>query len=179
VVGTYTVKPCQLELTGTVDVSTLALGCSSGTTLSGSLTVSGTWQADALGNVWDNTITEGVHEFRLPAACLEVPIVGSCGAIGTPLRHALGYTTAECVDNPERGGCTCTATFSQQGGMAEVSITPLGTGTYTTQGTTLTTSDRGLLRTYDHCVVDDGVVLSIPTPGKIGQVVGSIVLQKD
>jgi hypothetical protein len=179
VTGTYTVKACSLELTGAVDLSGLGLGCASGTTISGSLVVSGTWEADAEGTFWDNTTTQGVHEFKLPKACFDVAVTGSCASVGTPLRAALGYATAECVDDMERGGCVCTATIHQEGGMAEVSPHPIQTGSYTTEGTTLTTSISGVTRTYQHCALEDALELTIPTPGKIGQVAGSLLLQKE
>jgi hypothetical protein len=179
VTGTYTVKACSLELTGAVDLSGLGLGCASGTTLSGALVVSGTWEADAQGTFWDNTTTQGVHEFKLPKACFDVAVTGSCASVGTPLRAALGYATAECMDDMERGGCICTATIHQEGGMAEVSPDPIQTGSYTTQGTTLTTSISGVTRTFQHCALESALELTIPTPGKIGQVEGSLLLQRE
>jgi hypothetical protein len=178
VVGNWIVRECPLELTGPVDVSTLGLGCSSGRTVSGSLSVSGKWTVASSGEIIDTTTTRGVHEFTLPPACLEVQ-AGTCEPLAVPLERGLGYETVECVDNVERGGCICTGTFSQQGGLAEVSPIPLWMGTYTTQGTVLTTSDRGLVRSYDYCVRNDALILTLPAPGKLGQVTGSIVLSRE
>lgn len=177
VVGTWDVMDCPLALTGDVDLRAFGLGCASGKTVSGSLEVSGTWTADAAGNVFDNTTTKGIHELELPAACLEVPETSFCYEIEVPLTRAMGYDTVQCLDEPETGGCTCTGTFDQQGGLAAISTVPLQTGTYSAAGTTLTTSSQGIETTYGYCVLDDAMVLTLATPGPIGQVVGSIVLR--
>lgn len=178
VAGSWTVRDCPLELTGPVDVSDLGFGCSTGRTISSSLRVSGKWTADSAGKIVDTTTTRGVHEFTLPQACLDV-LVGNCESLAVPLENGLGYETVECVDNVERGGCLCAGTFNQEGGMAEISTIPFWMGTYTTQGNVLTTSDRGLLRSYDYCVYDDALVLTLPAPGKLGQVMGSIALSRE
>jgi hypothetical protein len=178
VVGTWTVMACPLELTGQVDVLALGLGCGSGTISSGALEVSGTWIADAMGNVWDDTTTRGAQKFELPAACLEVLLVTHCASIAAPLKRSLGYDTVECVDNPETGGCTCTGTFDQKGGLAAISSGPLEAGSYVVAGTTLTTGSGGNETTYGHCATDNVMVLTLPVPGSVGQVVGSIVLHK-
>jgi hypothetical protein len=176
VVGTWKVMDCPLTLTGPLDIRGFGLGCSFGTTLSGALEVSGTWMADAMGNVWDNTTTRGVHEFSLAAACLEVA-ASTCNDIGTPLRNTY-YDTAECIDAPT-GGCTCSGTFNQQGGLAVIAASPPQMGTYSVAGSSLTTSYGGTETTYEYCVMDDALVLTVPTQGSVGFVGGSIVLQKE
>lgn len=178
VVGTWDVVDCPLELTGQVDVTGFGLGCSTGTTLSGSLTVSGTWKADGTGNVRDDTLTQGSHQFELSAACLEVGIPG-CDAIARPLKNVFGYATVECLDNPDTGDCLCTGTFNQKGGLATFTSDPPLTARYTVADSTLTTVDRGVETTFEYCAMDDALVLTPTTEGKLGKLVGSLVLQRE
>jgi hypothetical protein len=177
VVGSWKVMNCPLELSGQVDLRGFGLGCAYGETISGSLEVSGTWIADALGNVVDYTTTTGVQEFELPATCLQTEVF-SCAPIARPLMIGLGYATAECVDDTETGGCICRGTFDQQGGLATISIGALQTGTYSVAGTTLTTTDGAYETAYGHCVTDDAMILTLAAPGVVGLVEGPIVLQK-
>jgi hypothetical protein len=90
----------------------------------------------------------------------------------------LGYDTVECADNLETNGCTCTATFDQQGGLAVISTSPLATGTYSAAGDLLTTRQAGIETSYGYCARDDAMVLTVTAPSPVGQVVGAIVLQR-
>ncbi len=63
--------------------------------------------------------------------------------------------------------------------MATISATPQRTGSYSAAGTTLTTNDSGEEASYEYCVMGDALVLTQPEPTGVGQVLGSIVLQKE
>lgn len=178
VVGTWRVRDCPLELTGQIDVKGFGLGCSTAEITSGTLEVSGTWTADESGNVVDCTITRGVQRFEMISACFDVAVVGDCDSVSVPFENALGYATVECADNPQTGGCTCDATIDQRGGLATLSHDPLEEGRYSITGTSLTTDGLGYEVTYDHCVMDDTLTLTIPAPRVNGLVEGSIVLER-
>lgn len=176
-VGTWKVMDCPLELTGAVDVSALGLGCAFGETISGNLEVSGTLTLDATGLFWDDTHTQGVHEFSLPAACMQVPLVSGCASIGLPLANTV-YATAECVDDPATGGCTCSGTFDQRGGLADISLSAGRMARYFAEGGQLTLGDEKFGTTYDYCAMDGAMILTLSGSNAAGQVLGSIVLQE-
>ncbi len=181
VFGVWHVMGCPLQLTDQINILGFGLGCSSAEITSGTLEVSGTWTFDADGNFWDNTTTVGAQQFEISADCLSVAIQpNSCDRLRTPFVNALGYSSVECVDDPEEpGACLCSGTFDQQGGLATISSAPQTNGSYSTSGTTLTTSDNGYEASYEYCVMGDALVLTQPEPTGVGQVVGSIVLQKE
>jgi hypothetical protein len=152
VVGAWHVVDCPLELTGEVNLAVFALGCVGGRITSGSLEVSGTWMVDANGNVVDDTTSKGMQQFELREECMSVTPPGTtCARLGEVVGMGLGYETLECVDDAGRGGCACTGSFVQQGGLAD----------------------------YEQCVLDDAMLMTRPSPSNVGRVVGSIVLQKE
>lgn len=177
VVGRWNVVDCPLELSGEIDVLGFGLGCPSARVVSGTLRVSGTWIVDASGELTDDTTTTGTQQFELSEDCISVGVL--CDDVRRPFENALGYDTVDCVTNPETLGCTCVGTFEQQGGLAAISLSPLLVGSYSVADATLTSSDAGDETSYQYCVMDDAMVLTLPMPSKVGQVEGSIVLQKE
>jgi hypothetical protein len=176
VVGTWAVVDCPLELDGRADVTGLGLGCSFGETTSGHLQVSGSLTLDDMGNFEDNTTTRGEHVFELPETCLQTN-VAFCKDIAKAL-HVTGYATATCIDNTETGGCTCSGTFDRQGGLAVISHIESVRGQYTASDDSLVTSDNGYKVSYDYCATDNALVLTLPMATRVGDVEGSIVLQR-
>jgi hypothetical protein len=182
VVGTWSVVDCPLALTGQVDLRAFGLGCLGATITSSSLGVSGTWTANASGTFRDDTTTQGTQEFELSPDCLSVGVLpGSCTGFAA-IGNALGYDTLACVDAGS-GGCTCTGTFDQQGGLAAISPHPLPAGRYSATGSLLATTgitmDGGRSEaTYEHCAMDDAMVLTLPVSGQLGLLTGSIVLRR-
>jgi hypothetical protein len=166
-------------VTGQVDMTSLGLGCASAEITSGSLQVTGTWTADSCGMLTDTTKTTGEQQVELPPSCLMVSgTTTSCDQVGDPVRSVLGYASFDCVDNTETEGCTCSATFDQEGGIAFVSIDASADGTYTTADNTLTTTAFGNDTEYSYCVSGNTLTLTVQTVGKTGTVMGPIVLQK-
>jgi hypothetical protein len=182
VVGTWNVVDCPLELTGEVDLRGFGLGCTGATITSGQLEVAGTWVADASGRLQDDTTTRGEQRFEVSEDCQSVAIAPppTCDRVGRVVGDTLGYEALECADNPETRGCTCSGRFDQRGGLGAISSEPQPMGTYSATGTTLATSTTGASTEtqYEHCVRDDVLVLTLPSPNKVGLVVGSIVLQR-
>jgi hypothetical protein len=179
VVGTWAAASCPLMVTGQVDMTSLGLGCASAEVTSGSLQVTGTWTADSCGIFTDTTRTTGEQEVELPPSCLMVSgTTTSCDQVGDPVGSVLGYATFDCVDNAETGGCTCSATIDQEGGIGFVSIDASASGTYTTADSTLTTTVFGTDTEYAYCVSGNTLTMNVQTVSKTGTVMGALVLQK-
>lgn len=177
VVGTWQGLNCPLQVVGDIDLLAFGLGCASASISSGFLQVSGTWTADALGTFVDRTTTRGVQEFEVPAACRDVGVLVLCERLATPLM-TLGYASVECIDNPQTGGCTCTGTFDQHGGLAVVARDPLQEGSYSAEGTTLRAADAANDTSYGYCATGELLTLTPAVSGHVGTVVGGVVLEK-
>jgi hypothetical protein len=176
VVGTWTVSSSCLPVSGKVDVSGFGLGCLEAP-VEGMLQVTGTWTAKADGTFSDETTTSGEQVFAVPPSCLNVSgVTTTCDRVGGPFQ-ALGFSSVVCVPDAATGGCTCTATADQMGGMALISLERPTEGNYTAASNVITTS--GMLdMTYDYCVAGSTMTTSVTTVGKAGTVSGTIVLQK-
>lgn len=177
VVGTWHVVNCPLELTGNVNLLGFGLGCPSGPIASSTMEVSGTWVVDESGRIEDRTTTRGTQEFHVPQSCLDVAVLVTCDRLWRPF-SALGYETIACVDDAERGGCNCSGTFNQKGGLAAVSFYPLEMRSYSVSDTRLTVSNPEEETTYDYCATTDTLILA-PTPSAVGTVRGSVVLLRE
>jgi hypothetical protein len=166
-------------VTGMVNMAGLGLGCQTAPITSGSLKVSGTWSAAADGTYMDASKTTGVQEVELPAACLTVSgFVTTCAKVSRPFKDTLGYATAECLDNAETGGCTCTTTIDQVGGLAVVSKASPDTGTYTATDGSLVMAFEQVPTEYSYCVASTTMAMTVTTVGKTGTVMGTMVLEK-
>ena len=179
VLGTWAATACPLTVTGQVDMAGLGLGCQSGEITSGSLQVTGTWTADTCGMISDNTRTTGEQEIELPPSCKMVSgFVTTCDRVSDPFGDTLGYASVTCVDNAETGGCTCSATIDQEGGIGFVSVDASASGMYTTADNTLTTTVFGTDTEYAYCVSGNTLTMNVQTVSKTGTVMGPLVLEK-
>jgi hypothetical protein len=174
-VGTWNVSSSCLSLTGNnLDISLAGLDPNSckNVTISGSLTVSGTWTANSNGTYTDGTMTSGTAQLQLPAGCLQLSgTTTTCARVGGPLA-GLGFESVTCTD-ATGGGCTCTATVQQSGGIGSLSGGAQASGNYTTSGNTLTADTTA---NYAYCVAGNQLTLTPQTPSPT--TTGTIMLQK-
>jgi len=172
VVGTWTVAASCLEVSGEVDVAGFGLGCSSAP-VTGSLQVTGTWTANADGTLSDNTTTSGSEQLALPAECLNVSgTTTTCSRIVGPL-SSLGYSSVDCTEAAS-GGCDCTGTVEQAGGIGWPSTYASATGNYTTADNVITVTSGSL--SYSYCVSAN--TLTLTPQNTSATTTGTVVLQK-
>lgn len=175
--GTWSVMDCPHELTGVVNMLGFGLGCTEAAITSGSLQVSGTITFNADGTFTDATVTTGEQVVELEPTCLNISgTVTQCDRVGGPVQGSLGYEMFNCIPNDATMGCTCTATINQEGGIALVSPEAETEGHHMSVDTT--TVSLGEEQNYSYCASPSALVMTFPTPGKIGTVTGPIVLQK-
>ncbi|MFL5305307.1 MAG: arabinofuranosidase catalytic domain-containing protein [Polyangia bacterium] len=174
VVGNWSVNSSCLTLGGTLDVAAAGLDPSSckNVTISGSLNVTGTFSTAGDGTYKDGTTTSGTATMQLPAGCLQISgTTTTCKGISGPLA-GLGFGSVNCTDASSGGGCTCTGTIQQTGGIGTVSVDPQTSGNYTTSGGTLSLDGS---TDYDYCVSNGQLTLT-PKPAGI-KTTGSMVLK--
>lgn len=177
VAGTWAVAGSCLPVTGEVDLTGFGLNCSSAPT-EGTLEVSGTITFGADGKITDGTTTTAQATAEIPASCLTISgTTTTCDRMDDPLL-ARGYTTAECLDNAETGGCSCTASAEQEGGMAFLSIDAWTSANYSTADNTLTATVFGDPWEYAYCVEGTTLTISTQTVSKIGVLTGTVALLK-
>jgi hypothetical protein len=176
VVGTWNVTGSCLALSGTVDMSSFGLGAVCDATVTGSLEVTGTWTAGADMAYSDGTTTSGTETIELTADCLEISgTTITCDRVDLPMA-AIGYAEVSCLDNPATGGCKCSATINQAGGIGVAPGYPSENGIYAIAGNTLTI-EAGT-QEYTYCVSGTTLTMTPVSTGKTGTVTGSVVLQK-
>ena len=125
----------------------------------------------ANGRYTDNTQTHGGEQFDLSPACLTVSGVPvECKPLGN-LFAAL-FAPAQCSANAV-GGCGCSATIAQSGGLALLSPVAGTSGDYTTAGSTLTLDDSAR---YRYCVAQD--TLTLTPESQFQSQTGQVVLQR-
>jgi len=168
VVGSWTVASSCLKLSGDMDVSLLSLACPT-VPVTGSVTTTGTFVANANGTYTDNTRTIGSATFPLAAKCLAVSSVAVACEKTSDLFKVLGWSTSTCIDT--NGQCQCSLTVDRQGGLGLVSDSAVPQGNYTTSGNTLKTDDLS----YSYCASADTLTL---TP-QLVSLTGTVVLTKD
>jgi hypothetical protein len=172
VVGTWNATSSCLKVTGELDLVPFGVGCTSAP-VTGSLQVSGTWTANSDGTYSDNTSTSGEEQFTLTPDCLNVSgTTTTCERISGAL-GSIGYSAVTCTDAGS-GGCDCSATVEQTGGIGVVSMSLSSSGTYTTADNVITTSDE---TQYSYCVSGNTMTMSLPNTKK-GTVTGTVVFQK-
>jgi hypothetical protein len=175
VTGTWTVKESCLTLGGDMDMTLFGIGCTS-SSISGTLSVTGTLTFDAAGTYTDNTATSGSPQVVMPAKCLLVSGTTTiCGNVNSPFSTA-GFTEATCTDDTATGGCNCTATVTQATGFGVISTYTSSSGNYTVAGNVLTIDESEGIA-YSYCVSGNTMTL-VPTYTKNGTLTGSVVLQK-
>jgi non-reducing end alpha-L-arabinofuranosidase len=172
-VGTWTVTSTCLKVTGNLDPSPVGAGCTSAP-VTGDLQVSGTWTAVGDGTYTDDTVTTGTEQFTLAPSCLVVSSTAVSCAGAASFIQALGFTSLACT-SAAGGGCNCSGTVGQSGGLGLLSPAPSTNGNYTTAGNTFSlTGDIGNT-TYAYCV--SGSQLTLTPQSTSPTVTGAIVLQ--
>jgi len=175
VVGTWNVQSSCLTVSGNLDLALTGLNCPA-PPVSGSLQVTGSLTANANTTYTDNTTTTGTEHFMLAPACLMISgTTTTCDGITGPIQGGLGFPSLSCTD-AAGGGCSCTATIQQTGGVGLPSPAPSTTGNYATSGNTLTLTGGGGDARYSYCVA--GSTLTVTPQGTGPSVAGTIVLQK-
>ena len=100
--------------------------------------------------------------------------VSCSGAAG--LLTSLGYSSLTCPSTSD-GGCNCTGTIQQTGGIGLVSPAPSTSGNYTPSGTQVTVSGDSGDTHYSYCASANTITL---TPQSANPTIaGTIVLQRD
>ena len=113
-VGTWTVSPSScLALAGDLDGTYLSLGCSK-IPVTGTLTTSGTFTANADGTYIDNTTTTGSANFSLGDDCLTVSSVPVTCEKAADAFAPLGWQTTCSLTG---GKCNCSAVIDLRGGI--------------------------------------------------------------
>jgi hypothetical protein len=173
VVGTWVVAGSCLPVSGEADMSGFGLGCTSAP-VTGALEVTGTWTANADGTFTDETTTLGDVQLELPSECLNVSgTIAMCDRLSGALQ-SLGLATVDCVE-ATGGGCTCSATADQAGGMARLSFDAASSGTYASADDVVTTSGRAGVD-YSYCTSGDTMTMTPTTASQVGTLTGTIAL---
>jgi len=135
--------------------------------------VTGTLTIKADGTFVDNTTTPGEEHLTLPASCLVVSAAPTtCDGIAGPL-SGVGYASINCA-SAAGGGCTCTGTVQQTGGIGLLTASPTTEGNYATSGNQLTLTVATDTK-YSYCVSDRQ--LTITPQSTDPSTSGTIVLQ--
>ena len=158
------------------DLTNYGIGCTMAPA-TGKIEVTGNVTFGMDGKISDNTTTTGEVVMEMEPKCLNISgTVSTCDRLGVPL-SSVGFSDLTCVDSTKTtGGCTCTGKIDQMGSMARVSLNASKTGKFTAASNKLTIT--GDAREYDYCVKDDILTATVKTKNDIGQVNGTIVLQK-
>ena len=173
VLGTWQVSSSCLALSDTLDLSPVgAPGCSAPVT--GFLSVTGTFTANADGTYSDNTVTTGEEHFTLSPSCLVISSTAvTCEGVSGIIK-TLGFASVTCT--PAGAGCTCSATVNQPGSIGVVSVAPSTSNNYSRAGNQLTlTNDAGDSK-YAYCA--QATQLNLTPQGTNPKTTGSIVLEK-
>src|SRR5450755_3548249 len=144
--GTWNATSSCLKVTGQLDLSLVGAGCATAP-VTGSLTVSGTWTANADGTYTDNTMTTGDEQFTLAPSCLVISSTQTDCPGAANIISALGYATVTCTP-ATGGGCACSATVHQSGGMGTVSNIASPSGNYATATNVITIDNQA---PYAYC----------------------------
>jgi hypothetical protein len=135
--------------------------------------VSGTFVANADGSFTDNTTTTGTETFSLAPACLVVSStpIDCAGAEG--FLTVLGYSAVSCV-SAKTGGCNCTGTVQQMGGMGAPAISPPAGGSYTTSADAIQIPEG---TNYAYCASGGTLTVTPQTTGTT--TTGTIALRRE
>jgi hypothetical protein len=148
VVGTWSVASSCLTVSGHLDGSGFfGAGCPS-LPVTGSLRVSGAWTANSDGTYTDDTMTTGTEQIALASGCLfysgaSLTCDQASGAV-----QAMGYSSVTCT-SVAGGGCNCSATVEQHGGLGWLSADPQTAGNFTTASGAITLDGTNA---YAYCV---------------------------
>lgn len=175
VVGAWTTTTSCLDVSGELDLSLVGAGCPSAP-VTGSLQVNGTFTATANGKYVDDTTTTGTERLTLDPSCLIIsstPV--TCAGAANLLGSVLGYSSLTCT-SAAGGGCDCSATVKQVGGLGLLAINQMTSGKYKTSGTLLTLTGETDDTSYSYCVA--GNKLTVVPQSTTPNVKGTITLQK-
>ncbi len=177
--GRWMVGSSCLKLSGGLDLASAGLDPRSCTSapITGTLSVSGTFTANADGTYTDGTTTTGTAQVELAAGCLQISGTSiNCQGAQTALESAgLGQATCTSVAS---GGCTCTTVVNQKGGIGIPTPTPATSGNYKSQANVLSlTTDSGD-KTHAYCVSGTNLTVT-PQSGTPTVITGSIALQQN
>ncbi len=177
VFGTWTVTSSCLTMTGALDPSAFGLSCSVAP-VTGALHATGTWTAKSGGTTYaDNTITSGTVQFTLPKACLVYSSTGVGCDQAASIMKGLGSDNLTCNDAAD-GGCSCSGTIQQTGGIGRLSADLSATGKYKTSSNVVTlTGDTSVTDLkYSYCV--SGSSMTWTPQGENPTLTGTVVFQK-
>ena len=177
--GVWTASSSCLKLSGGLDLAAAGLDPNSCTsaTISGTLSVTGKFTANANGTYKDETMTTGNVQLELAKGCLvisgtTIDCKGAANAV-----EAAGYTGVMC--NPSAsGGCSCTAMVNQKGGMGIPNPVPGVDGNYTTAANVLTVTTDAGDKKYGYCGATGSLKIS-PQTGTATTITGSVAFQAD
>ena len=131
--------------------------------------MTGTWIGNSDGTYSDNTMTSGSESFTLPAGCLTLSgTTTTCENLSFTLA-SLGFASGNCTSDASSGGCACTATVDQQGGLGYVSVYAAASGMYTRASNALTDTADNAVDPY--CVSNSGATLTVTPQGTTGTIV--------
>lgn len=168
--GLWTVTSSCLQVSGQADLSTLGLGCASAP-IAGTLRVTGMLAVKSDGSYWGNMSHAGEVVLALPASCLAVSgTLVTCDVLA-PVFLSLGYATNSCVPAAD-GGCTCSATVKQTGGLGQILVSTPTEGTYKTADSVVTFND---VQRYSYCVTGSQMTWTPQTAGLV--TTGVVVFQ--
>jgi hypothetical protein len=168
VVGNWTVASSCLKLSGDMDVTVTSLGCAT-VPVEGSLQTTGTFVANEDRSYTDNTVTTASVRFPLAPACLSVSSVPvTCDRAGDVFA-AIGWKSGSCSET--NGQCNCSLSTEQMAGIGRVAAFTEPTGSYTTDGTTLSVD----ILKYSYCTSGNTLTL---TP-QMSALTGTVVLTKE
>jgi hypothetical protein len=148
VVGTWTVTSSCLTVSGQLNLSNVFGANCPSPQVTGSLKVSGAWIGTADGTYSDNTTTTGNEQFPLAAGCLSYSGTTLTCDQSSALLQAVGYSSASCT-KAASGGCACSASVEQSGGVGIVSTTASTSGHFTTASNAITIDNDN---SYGYCV---------------------------
>jgi len=175
VIGTWVVAGACLPVSGMANMAGFGLGCTEAP-VTGALEVTGTWSANSDGTFTDETTTAGDSQLELSPSCLNVSgTTTTCDRLDGALQ-ALGYASVTCADAAS-GGCTCTGTVQQTGGMGFVVLGAPAGGSYTTANNVITTAGRNP-RDYSYCVSGNRLTVTPQGVSNTGSLTGTIVFEK-
>lgn len=155
VVGTWNVTSSCITVSGALDLSAVGAGCASAA-VTGTLTTTGTWTANADGTYSDQTSTVGEEQFALAPSCLVISSTQTDCPGAASIISSLGFATVTCTP-VSAGGCSCSATVKQSGGPGLVSVFAAANGNYVSSGSELNVDDE---MHYSYCVAGDTMTWS-------------------
>jgi hypothetical protein len=173
-VGTWNATSSCLKVNGELDLTLPGTACPSAP-VTGSLQMTGIWTANPDGTFSDNTVTSGDEEFTLDSSCLVISSTPTDCDGAASVIQTLGFSSLTCKSTKD-GGCSCSGTVHQTGGLTLVSPAPSTSGNYSASNNLLTISGEVGDAKYSYCVA--GKQLTISPQSSKPVVKGTVVFQK-